>query len=203
MGHVRPALALPRLAHSRATLLHTNALRKSDFADEHASAEVIGTDLSPMQPAWVPANLRFEIDDATLSWTWPENTFDFVHIRYLFGAIQDWSKLFKEAYRCTKPGGWTESCEAQVDFLSDDGTADLDPVLKTWNTVFREGGRKTGRSFIVHDDDSQRIGMEAAGFTDIRVVNYKVCGIPFSPPQDAPGAERSGTCPFLTKIASK
>lgn len=34
-----------------------------DFADAHPEATVIGTDLSPIQPAYVPPNCKFEIDD--------------------------------------------------------------------------------------------------------------------------------------------
>ena len=49
-----------------------------DFGDEHPSAEVLGTDLSPTQPTWVPPNVRFEIDDATKPWTWDAGAFDFV-----------------------------------------------------------------------------------------------------------------------------
>lgn len=31
----------------------------SDFADEHPNAEqVIGTDISPIQPSWVPPNVK-------------------------------------------------------------------------------------------------------------------------------------------------
>ncbi|KAL1963768.1 hypothetical protein VTN77DRAFT_7834 [Rasamsonia byssochlamydoides] len=33
------------------------------FANEYPSAQVIGTDLSPIQPPWVPPNCVFEIDD--------------------------------------------------------------------------------------------------------------------------------------------
>ncbi|EXA29949.1 hypothetical protein FOVG_18627 [Fusarium oxysporum f. sp. pisi HDV247] len=36
-----------------------------DFADQYPNAEVIGTDLSPIQPDWVPPNVRFELEDAT------------------------------------------------------------------------------------------------------------------------------------------
>lgn len=32
-----------------------------DFADQFPSTSVVGTDISPIQPAWVPPNLRFEI----------------------------------------------------------------------------------------------------------------------------------------------
>lgn len=30
----------------------------SDFADEFPDAEVIGTDVSPIQPSWVPPNVQ-------------------------------------------------------------------------------------------------------------------------------------------------
>lgn len=46
------------------------------------------------------------MDDCSQPWTFSENSLDFVHIRYLAGSIQDWPALFREAYRCTKPGGW-------------------------------------------------------------------------------------------------
>lgn len=35
-----------------------------DFGDEYPEAEVIGTDLSPIQPAFVPPNVRFFIEDS-------------------------------------------------------------------------------------------------------------------------------------------
>lgn len=136
-----------------------------------------------MQPAWVPPNLKFEIDDATQPWTWADGTFDFVHMRYLSGAIADWPALFRQAYRCCRPGGWVESGEVDVEFLSDDGTTD-DPVLETWSTVFREGGLGFGRSFTVVKDDLQSKGVLEAGFVDVEVKDFKVC-YPF-PHQRAP-----------------
>ena len=43
-----------------------------DAADRYPSALVTGTDLSPIQPSWVPPNCKFEIDDAEREWTHPE-----------------------------------------------------------------------------------------------------------------------------------
>ncbi|KAK7403536.1 hypothetical protein QQX98_010715 [Neonectria punicea] len=111
-----------------------------DFADEYPNTEVIGSDLSPIQPHWVPPNVKFEIDDARLPWSWKDDTFDFVHIRYLFGAIHDWKALFRQAYRCCAPGGWVQSCEADVEIRSDDGTTDNIPALKQWARLYSEGG---------------------------------------------------------------
>jgi methylase of polypeptide subunit release factors len=35
-----------------------------EFGDKYPEAEVIGTDLSPIQPAFVPPNVRFFIEDS-------------------------------------------------------------------------------------------------------------------------------------------
>lgn len=72
----------------------------SDFVDAYPSAMVIGTDLSPIQPNFVPPNLKFELDDAQLESTYGENIFGFVHIRCLIGGINDWAKLYSEVFRC-------------------------------------------------------------------------------------------------------
>lgn len=75
----------------------------SDFGDEYPSATITGTDLSPIQPTWVPPNVKFEIDDAQTEWTWDDNWFDFVHIRCLMGSIKDWHHLYSEAFRQAHP----------------------------------------------------------------------------------------------------
>ena len=134
-----------------------------------------GTDLSPIQPGWVPPNLSFCLEDATLPWTFKESLFDFIHIRYLFGGIKDWDFLFEQAYRCCTPGGWVQSCELDAAMFSDDGTADGNFGIDTWNKLFDLAGKKLGNSFTVVADDLQRQGFEKAGFEDIKVVNYKVC----------------------------
>ncbi|RMJ14417.1 hypothetical protein CDV36_005918 [Fusarium kuroshium] len=144
-----------------------------DFADEYPSASVIGTDVSPIQPSWVPPNLQFQIDDCTQDWTFKENSADFVHIRWLVGSIPDWTALFKQAYRCLKPGAYLESHEASARVLSDDGSVHDDSALGQWGEIFIEGGRKIGRPFTVVEDDLQKKAMEAAGFVDIKVTTLK------------------------------
>jgi tRNA G46 methylase TrmB len=39
-----------------------------EMADTYPDCQVIGTDLSPIQPQWVPPNLKFEIDDFEREW---------------------------------------------------------------------------------------------------------------------------------------
>ncbi|KAF6839261.1 methyltransferase domain-containing protein [Colletotrichum plurivorum] len=87
-----------------------------DFADEFPSAEVIGIDISPIQPSWVPPNCKFNIDDIEQPWTFPDNFFDLVHIRDLQGSVSDWTALYKQAFAAIKPGGdWrkflSQACE--------------------------------------------------------------------------------------------
>ncbi|KAH6950685.1 S-adenosyl-L-methionine-dependent methyltransferase [Fusarium avenaceum] len=145
-----------------------------DFADTYPSAQVIGSDLSPCQPEWVPPNVHFEIADASLPWPWKDNYFDFVHIRYLFGAIHDWPALFHEAYRCCASGGWVQSCEADVHFYSDDGTAETEPGFKMWGDLYEGGGVTTGKPFFLQREAIQERSITEAGFTDIKILDYKL-----------------------------
>jgi len=145
-----------------------------DVADEFPSAQVIGTDLSPIQPSWVPSNCRFELDDVTLPWIYEENFFDLIHIRCLMGSIEDWTKLYSEAYRCLKPGGWLEHTDFTVHITSDDGSVPEDSVYATWNRVFAETGERTGKTFSVNDGQMARC-MKDAGFSGpINVKDYKL-----------------------------
>jgi ubiquinone/menaquinone biosynthesis C-methylase UbiE len=74
-----------------------------DMADKYPSAAIIGTDLSPIQPNWVPPNCKFEADDAEKEWTFASDSFDFIHARNISQGIGDWSKLTGEIYRFVAP----------------------------------------------------------------------------------------------------
>ncbi|CAJ0542641.1 Ff.00g001800.m01.CDS01 [Fusarium sp. VM40] len=138
-----------------------------DFADKYPSCEVIGTDISPIQPSWVPPNVKFEIEDCSQDWTYPPDSFDYVHLRYLVGCIPDWDKLFQEAYKVLKPGGWIETFEASPTIESDDGTVKPDSAMAQWAPIFIEASKKIGNTFTVIADDIQRSGIERAGFIDV------------------------------------
>ncbi|KAG6172696.1 hypothetical protein E4U51_006985 [Claviceps purpurea] len=144
----------------------------SEFADQFPNASIIGTDLSPCQPQWVPPNLCFEIDDATLEWTWDANHFDFIHMRYIVGGIEDWTALFKEAYRCCAPGGWVESVEYDVEFRSDDGSTELEPILASYGELYRKASKVLNRPLFVKEIQPQ--ALDEAGFIEKRVVQYKI-----------------------------
>lgn len=144
-----------------------------DFADEHPGASVIGTDVSPVMPTWVPPNLSFEIDDANQVWTFKDDTFDYIHLRAMFGSIADWAAFYREAYRCCKPGGYLEDHTNSVHFQSDDGSVTPESPMGQWTKVFWEGGKKFGRTFRVVEDSIQEKYMREAGFVDIVVKDIK------------------------------
>jgi ubiquinone/menaquinone biosynthesis C-methylase UbiE len=139
-----------------------------DFADEFPDCEVIGTDISPIQPSWVPPNLKFEIEDCTQMWSFPDNSFDFVHIRWLIGSIPDWKALFAEAYRVLKPGGWLESLEPSDRVEGAHGGVKPTDALGQWHQIFRAGGDIIGRPFDLFDKGTQKKAFEAAGFEQIQ-----------------------------------
>ncbi|KAE9579747.1 hypothetical protein CGMCC3_g4315 [Colletotrichum fructicola] len=72
------------------------------FGDEHPEAEVIGTDLSPIQPGFVPPNVKFEIDDLEDEWTY-SLPFDYIHSRVMTSSIGDWSVYLRKCYENLKP----------------------------------------------------------------------------------------------------
>ncbi|KAF6812104.1 methyltransferase domain-containing protein [Colletotrichum plurivorum] len=145
-----------------------------DFADQYPDAEVIGTDISPIQPTWVPANLRFVIDDCLLDWTWPENHFDFVHLRCLYGSIPDWVDLYRRAFVHVKPGGWVQNLEFDVRVQSDHVELPPDHIFHEWTRIFDQGGAKMGRSFSIARDHTMKRNMQAAGFVEVTEKKIKV-----------------------------
>jgi SAM-dependent methyltransferase len=121
--------------------------------------------LSPIQPEWVPPNCIFEVDDVTLPWTFPSESFDFIHIREMFGSVGDWGELFNEAYKALKPGGFLECAEHSVTPVSDDGTVGPDHVYTRYGTIMNDLARKRGKEVDVWSSLKERV--KAAGFADV------------------------------------
>jgi SAM-dependent methyltransferase len=146
------------------------------MADEYPGTEVIGTDISAVQPSWVPPNCIFQIDDAQLDWTFKPDYFDFVHIRYLYGGIDDWQKLYRQAFAATKPGGWFENVEIDLETRSENPkvSEDTGHIFKQWCKLFWDAGDKIGRTFkIARDGQMEKLAQEA-GFVDVEHTSWKV-----------------------------
>jgi len=145
-----------------------------DMADEFASAIVIGTDLSPIQPGTVPPNCMFYVDDFESEWTFgPDEAFDFIHGRGIGGSVNDFSLLYSRIYRNLKPGGWVEIQEFETYVGSDDDpNLEKTPNIVKWAALCNEASAKSGRSISIAPEQKQH--MIDAGFHDIRDDIYKV-----------------------------
>ncbi|RYO96507.1 hypothetical protein DL765_011596 [Monosporascus sp. GIB2] len=162
---------------------HIEAFDVADMADEFPSAEVIGTDISPTQPSWVPPNLSFQIDDAQLDWTFKPESFDFIHIRYMHAAIADWPRLYEQVYQFLKPGGWFQHIEPNIELRCDNPDVKFDDnhVFRQWAKLFYDAGDKIGRTFRFNEENMVKYARDA-GFTEII---HKKFTIPHSPwPKD-------------------
>ncbi|KAF5019752.1 hypothetical protein F66182_8237 [Fusarium sp. NRRL 66182] len=141
-----------------------------DFADEHPNATVIGVDLSPSQPSFVPPNVRFEIDDIDEEWNYSQ-PFDYVHSRFMNFSIQNWEAYLDNIYKNLTPGGYVELQDVDVIMGSDDGTLTEDMTLYKWCRFLDEAAGKFGRSF--ERTSTFKDKLKEAGFVDIVETRYK------------------------------
>ncbi|KAI5456136.1 S-adenosyl-L-methionine-dependent methyltransferase [Mariannaea sp. PMI_226] len=146
-----------------------------EMADEFPSARVIGTDITPSQPSWVPPNLEFQIDDAQLDWTFAPESVDFIHIRWLQGCIEDWKRLVKQAYAALKPGGWIECMEPDLQVRSQKHVVEYDKshIFTRWADIFRQVGETTGKTFDFSDGKLQKL-LREEGMEGVVAQTHKV-----------------------------
>ncbi|KAL7268854.1 hypothetical protein RUND412_008505 [Rhizina undulata] len=149
-----------------------------DIADRFPSAQVIGVDLSPIQPMWVPPNLEFEVDDIEENWTYKDNSFDFIHARALSASLYDWPKLYKQAFKALKPGGWIELQGFCTDIFVDDNSILQGTILTKWAEYCLMEAKQSGRPFVTALATGHAKNLEDAGYTDI---TDKILKFPIGP----------------------
>ncbi|KAJ9352223.1 hypothetical protein DTO027B9_5924 [Paecilomyces variotii] len=114
-----------------------------DFADQFPHAEVWGNDLSPIQPTYVPPNVKFIVDDFEDEWAYGDLKFDFIHARYLAVSVKDFARLLRQCYENTVPGGWVEFQDWDCVLYSEDGSTDGTYIKQYYENVL-PAMRKTG-----------------------------------------------------------
>ena len=88
--------------------------------------------------------MKFEIDDCEAAWTWP-TPFDFIHSRYMAAAIVDWPKYVGQIFANTKPGGWVEFQDFDLQYYSEDGSYKAEQSIYKWATTLLQASRDFGR----------------------------------------------------------
>ncbi|TVY35145.1 Secondary metabolism regulator [Lachnellula subtilissima] len=149
-----------------------------EFADEFPGAVVIGTDLSPIQPNFVPPNVKFYVDDFEQPWDYQEvGKLDFIHWRSLSGSTGNWSKLYGQAFNNLKPGAFLEVHEYDANVYSDeDPNFEKAPWTRSWCDTLDVSSTAFGKTLNVGRFHKQ--WMEEAGFVDIE---EKVVKCPIGP----------------------
>ncbi|TGZ78936.1 S-adenosyl-L-methionine-dependent methyltransferase [Ascodesmis nigricans] len=137
-----------------------------DFGETHPMSEVIGVDLSPIQPTWVYPNVKFEVDDLDKDWTWPKNHFDFIYSRLICPGIHDWERYVQQMFRHCAPGGWVEIHEWKHAAECDDGSIKGTRIEEYWKW-YNQANEKAG--FILPDAETIKGHLHKAGFVDIAI----------------------------------
>ena len=144
-----------------------------DTADNYPGALVIGTDLSPIQPTYVPPNLQFEIADADEDWTFSQK-FDLIHCRIMNDfSLKSWPHYFEQAYEHLSPGGWVECHEFDYHRRSDDNTIPADSRLKFWEEEWTRGVQRIGLQGAC-DPELVMSQMRAAKLVNVHTKYFKM-----------------------------
>ncbi|WPH01849.1 S-adenosyl-L-methionine-dependent methyltransferase [Acrodontium crateriforme] len=144
-----------------------------DVADDYPNAQVVGIDLSPIQPTAVPPNLEFQIMDADEDWDF-DSKFDLIHTRLMNGfSIKSWPFFYQQAFQSMQPGGWVENQEFGVDFRCDDGTQPLNSAVLRWQNLWNTGIERLGLTGHCYPELMKQ-QMEDAGFINTSIKCYKM-----------------------------
>ncbi|KAK8437821.1 S-adenosyl-L-methionine-dependent methyltransferase [Phyllosticta citricarpa] len=142
----------------------------NEFADEHPSANVLGIDLSPIQPTEIPPNCSFLVDDAEDQWAW-DTKFDFIHVRAMVAAIKDWPRLLGQSYEFLNPGGYIELQDLCMPPKCDDGSAPSDSAMLEISSLFGRAAAMVGLDMQAPSKFPQML--RALGFEDVHTRRYK------------------------------
>ncbi|CAK7221511.1 hypothetical protein SCUCBS95973_004524 [Sporothrix curviconia] len=140
------------------------------IAELYPYCEVVGVDISAIQPTAVPHNVFFEVDDCEIEWMRPDDTVDLVHLRDMAGAFADWDFVFREALACLKPGGYIEV----LDFHDETGQKTNflesfapDAQIHAFARAIDEASIKAGRRRGTHHLEAERLAH--LGFVDVKI----------------------------------
>ncbi|AEO54738.1 hypothetical protein MYCTH_2297650 [Thermothelomyces thermophilus ATCC 42464] len=140
-----------------------------EMGDQFPTASILGVDLSPIQPEWVPPNVRFIVDDVESPWLHPRNYFDYIHSRHTVMAIKDWPKLMRRCLEHLRPGGWFEMQEVYHYPISANRAKPIQPdhpVARYWSLIM-EGLTNLGVDFHAAADGRLADMMREAGFVNV------------------------------------
>ncbi|KAF3807765.1 N-methyltransferase tcpN [Colletotrichum gloeosporioides] len=115
-----------------------------EMGDVFENAEVIGIDLSAIQPEWVGPNVKFIVDDVESPWI-GDKKYDYIFCRCMAACVTDWPKLVRTIYDNLNPGGWVEFQDSDFNYYSDDATLTEEHQFKQWSKDLVSALQSVGR----------------------------------------------------------
>ncbi|KAK9424106.1 putative S-adenosyl-L-methionine-dependent methyltransferase [Seiridium unicorne] len=147
-----------------------------DFANKYPSALVTGTDLSAVQPEYVPQNCDFQIDDAEDEWVF-SHPFDYIHGRACATCFRSPKEIFRKAFDNLKPGGYFEMQDLDLQ-TSEDGSIEGTTLTVIQNNV-HAALASTGMRW--DNASNYRRWMVEVGFEDVTEVVHRWPSNPYWP----------------------
>ncbi|KAI1870348.1 uncharacterized protein JN550_005276 [Neoarthrinium moseri] len=137
-----------------------------DFAEKHPECQVVGSDLSAIQPPNAPSNCAFVKDDAEEEWLFPWK-FDFVHLRFVFTCFNDHRRMMREAFKSMNSGAWIEYQDFPVTQIgSMDGQME-GSALQRWAFSVMTG-MKTVMGRDIDVVSNYAMWLQEIGFVDVQ-----------------------------------
>jgi len=142
-----------------------------EVARDYPNAQVVGTDLSPMQSENFPANCKFLTESLLDGLSLETGSVDYLQSRSVVGGVplNAWPGYVAEIFRVLKPGvGWAVFLEPNINWRSDDGSLPEDSYVRQWQRMLTDFLGKKG---IPMDIGEKYLGdfVKARGFVDISV----------------------------------
>ncbi|KAM0262152.1 hypothetical protein ACHAQJ_001895 [Trichoderma viride] len=143
-----------------------------EMGDEFPSSQIVGTDLSPIQPDMVPPNVNFYVEDSSDMWNYTDK-FGYIHTRLTAGSWASFEReIAQQAFEALEPGGWLESQETEAVFGCDDDTLDPSGPMCTWLHEMRLAADSFNRPAVL--GSSLKEIFERVGFVDVQQRIFKL-----------------------------
>ncbi|KAK8025333.1 hypothetical protein PG990_003156 [Apiospora arundinis] len=135
----------------------------NELAELFPNAQIVGTDLSQIQPESKPENVSFVREDSEEEWC-HDVKFDYIHARAVVSCFNHPKQMMQRVFDNLNPGGYAEymDCYGLAGCL--DGTLRGTALEKFWMSMV-EGGAAIGRDFMVASHYKE--WMEEIGFVDV------------------------------------
>ncbi|EXK77096.1 hypothetical protein FOQG_18191 [Fusarium oxysporum f. sp. raphani 54005] len=151
-----------------------------ELSEKYPHMHVQGLDFNMIQPKMIPRTMAppkpFDLEG---SWDTVDLDWDFMHVRTLFGSIQNWPDLYKKMIIHLKPGwGCMEQVEIDWTPQCDDDSLPTDSALSEWASKLLDAMDQYGRPMRVNPEKTRR-QLALAGFVDISETVIRACYNPW------------------------